>query len=92
MSQIMLAIIVLKTAILLLGGGITYIAYRAHRRTGAPSLRALALGFGIITFGALLGGIADQVFNVGFATGIVIDNFLTMLGFAIITYSLYIER
>ncbi|WP_160135606.1 DUF7521 family protein [Halococcus salsus] len=92
MSQMMLTIIVLKAAILLLGGGITYIAYRAHRRTGASSLRALAIGFGTITFGALLGGIADQVFNVGFATGVAIDNLLTMLGFAIITYSLYIER
>ena len=88
----MLTIIVLKAAILLLGGGITYIAYRAHRRTGASSLRALAIGFGTITFGALLGGIADQVFNVGFTAGVAIDNFLTMLGFAIITYSLYIER
>lgn len=40
-THINLLIIVAKTAILVLGGSITYYALRAYGRTGDPSLRAL---------------------------------------------------
>lgn len=88
----MLGILVIKTVILLLGGGITFIAYKAYRRTGAPSLRALVFGFGIITFGALLAGIAHQLLQVSLETGVLINSFLVAVGFAIIMYSLYLEQ
>jgi heme/copper-type cytochrome/quinol oxidase subunit 3 len=91
-QTISVAIIVIKTAILILGSGIAYIAYKAHRRTESPSLRALAFGFGVITVGALLAGIAHQLLGVGLRTGILINSVLTALGFVIIIYSLYIER
>ena len=87
-----IAIIISKTAILILGSGIAYIAYKAHRRTESPSLRALAFGFGIVTIGALLAGIAHQLLGVGLRTGIVINSTLTAFGFAIIIYSLYVQR
>jgi heme/copper-type cytochrome/quinol oxidase subunit 3 len=86
------AIIVLKTVILLLGSGITYIAYKAYRRTGEASLQILALGFGTITLGALLAGIANQILGVSLEQGIVINSLLVATGYAIIMYSLYIER
>lgn len=85
-------ILILKTVILALGGGIAVIAYKAYRRTGAGSLRALAFGFGIITFGALLAGIAHQLFEVALETGVLINSLLTAIGFAIVMYSLYIEQ
>lgn len=86
------AIVVVKTVILLLGSGITYIAYRAYRRTETPSLRMLGIGFGIITFGALLAGIAHQVLTVSLELGILINSVLVAIGLAIIMYSLYLER
>ena len=93
MSQFVLfGIIALKTVILLLGSGISYIAYRAYRRTGAPSLRALSIGFGVITVGALLAGIANQVLGVSFRLGVLLNSLLTVIGFGVIIYSLYIDR
>lgn len=92
MNQTMLAILVLKSVILVLGGGITVIGYKAYKRTGAVSLRALTLGFGIITFGALLAGIAHQVLGVAFETGVLVNSLLTAVGFTIIMYSLYLEQ
>ena len=92
MNQTMLAIIVIKTIILLLGGGITYIAYRAYLRTGASSLRSLSIGFGIVTLGALLGGIANLVFGVSLEKGVLINSLLVVLGFGVIMYSLYADR
>ena len=80
-----------KTAILLLGGSIAFFAYKAYRRTGDPSLRALVIGFSFVTIGALLGGIADQVLNVELATGVVINSTLTAIGFAVIVYALFLE-
>ena len=82
-------IVAVKTAILVFGGLITYFSYKAYRNTGERSLRALAIGFGIITFGALLAGVLDVLLNTSLALGVLIDAVLTLLGFAVITYSLY---
>lgn len=89
--SVLIGIIVTKTIILLLGGLITYLSYKAHRRTRPAALRALAIGFGIITLGALFAGIAHQFLDVELIIGIFINSILTMLGFVIITYSLYVE-
>ncbi|MFC6733864.1 MULTISPECIES: hypothetical protein [unclassified Haladaptatus] len=86
------AIVVVKTVILLLGSGVTYIAFSAYRRTGARSLRALGIGFGVITFGALLAGVANQLLSVSLELGVLINSVLVAIGFAIIMYSLIIER
>ena len=90
-ASIDIIIIAAKTAILLLGGSISYYALRAFRRTGDPSLRALAIGFGIVTVGALLGGVSHQIVRADLAVGIAIDSLLTAAGFAVIVYSLYVE-
>lgn len=92
MTWVGTAIVVVKTVILLLGSGITYIAYKAYRRTDAQSLRTLGIGFGVITFGALFAGIANQVLSVSLEMGVLINSVLVAVGFAIIMYSLFLER
>ncbi|MGM0604668.1 MAG: DUF7521 family protein [Halobacteriota archaeon] len=84
-------LIATKTAILLLGGSIAFFAYKAYRRTGDPSLRALVIGFSFVTAGALLGGIADQLLDVSLVAGVVVNSLLTTIGFAVIVYSLFVE-
>lgn len=90
-STVATSIVVVKTGILLFGGLITYFSLKAYRRTRAPALRALTIGFGTVTLGALLGGIVDQVLGIPFGVGILIDAMLTLVGFMIITYSMYAE-
>jgi len=90
-THINLLIIVAKTAILLLGGSITYYALRAYGRTGDPSLRALGIGFGVVTVGALIGGVSHQVIGADLAVGIAINSLLTAVGFGVIVYSLTVE-
>lgn len=82
-------IVAVKTAILVFGGLITYFSYKAYRNTGEGSLRALSIGFGIVTFGALLAGVLDALLDISLALGVLIDAVLTLIGFAVITYSLY---
>lgn len=86
-----LAITAAKTATLLLGGAITYFAWGAYRRTGAPALRALTIGFGIVTAGAVLSGAIDQFTPIDTLTVVLINSLLTALGFAVILRSLYVE-
>ena len=85
-------IIGFKTLTLVLGGLITYLAYKAYRRTRSRSLAALSLGFGIVTLGTFLAGVVDQLLAADFLTGLLIESALIALGFLIIVYSLYTTR
>jgi hypothetical protein len=90
-ATITLVIALLKTLTLVIGGSITFFSYRAYRRTGSTALRALTLGFGIITIGALVAGIIDQIFPVARTIALVVESLCTTAGFAVILYSLYVE-
>lgn len=92
MTWVGTAVVVVKTVILLLGSAITYIAYKAYRRTGTLSLQVLGIGFSIITLGSLLAGVADQFLSVSLEMGVLINSILVAIGFATILYSLYLER
>lgn len=91
MVHVTSTVVALKTVTLVLGGLITYFAFKAYRRTGAPALRALALGFGTVTFGSLLAGVVDRLLETAAASALVVESALTAVGFAIILYSLYAE-
>ena len=85
------AIVVTKTVTLMLGSLITLFSYRAYRRTGATALQALAIGFAIVTVGAILAGVVDQFTGLGFLVGALLQSTLTLVGFAVITCSLYVD-
>jgi len=91
MSHVTVAIAATKTVTLVLGALITLFSLRAYRRTGAPALRALGIGFATVTVGAMLGGVADLLLPVGFEVGVLLQSLLTAAGFGVITYSLYTE-
>ena len=91
MEHLTTAIIAVKTLTLALGGLITYLSVKAYRRTGAPALRALAVGFGTVTVGAILAGVVDQLLPFDLLWGVLVQSVLTLAGFAVITYSLYVE-
>ena len=91
MSHFNIALIAVKTGTLLLGSLITFLSLKAYRRTRARSLRALGIGFGLVTVGALLAGVGHQFTSLSLAHSIVIESLLTFLGFAVIVYSLYAE-
>lgn len=79
-----------NAATLVTGGAVALLAYRAFRRTGSAALQAVAVGFGVIVAGSVLGGavhlLAD---NVGLA--VAVQSSATAAGFAILLYSLYSE-
>ncbi|MFB6352943.1 MAG: hypothetical protein ABEJ92_02545 [Halobacteriales archaeon] len=92
MNHLTTAVVVLKTLTLVLGGTITYLAFKAFRRTGSAALRSLTLGFGLVTLGALLAGFVDQLAGFRTDAALVVESALTVAGFAVIVYSLYVDR
>jgi hypothetical protein len=92
MTKMMMAIAVIKTIILLIGGGITYIAFKAYRKSGDTSIGVLGIGFGVITVGAFVTGLANQFLSVSLATGVLVNSIFVAVGLAIIMYSLYMKR
>lgn len=91
-GDIPLAVLAFKTATLVLGGLITYLAAKAARKTESSGLGYLAVGFGTVTLGSILAGVADQVLFVDAQHALVVENALTTLGFVVIAYSLYVTR
>lgn len=87
--QITTLIIGLKTLTLVLGGLITYLSFKAYRRTKNNALGYLSVGFGIVTLGTLLAGVADQILQAGFEIGLLIESGLIAAGMLVIVYSLY---
>lgn len=78
-----------KTAILVFGSALTYLSYSAFKRTNSRSLRALATGIGLLTIGAMLGGVLHQLVGIGLDVSVSIQGVFTAMGLAIMTYSLF---
>lgn len=85
-------VVVAKAVSLALGALVTYFAARAYQRTGSPALRALTVGFALITVGALAAGLIDLLIDpLDRSTALVVESTFTALGFVIILYSLYVD-
>lgn len=89
--EIAIAITVVKTLVLVVGGVITYFAFKAYRRTRQPALGYLAGGFGIVTLGLVLAGTVHQILEVSLEVGVLIESSLVLVGFCVIAYSLYAQ-
>jgi hypothetical protein len=80
-----------KTVTLVCGGILTVLSARAARRTGSPALRALALGIGLLTVGALTGGASHQYLGLSLQESVSLQSVFTATGLGVMTYSLYAE-
>jgi 4-hydroxybenzoate polyprenyltransferase len=80
-----------KATTLVFGGALTLLAYRAFRRTGSDALRALSLGIGLLTAGALVAGVLHQVAGLPLEVSVSAQSIFTAVGFAVMTYSLFVD-
>lgn len=85
------ALIVVKTLMVVMGGAITYFAYTAYRRTRSRSLGFLAAGFALVTIGSALAGVAFEILGVWLGLGVLIEGTFVLVGFSLIAYSLVAE-
>lgn len=78
-----------ETVTLVFGGVLTYLAYRAFRRTGSGPLRALAAGIGLLTVGVFLGTLLHQIGRLPLEYSLMVQSVFMAAGFATMTYSLF---
>ncbi|MEF8786155.1 MAG: hypothetical protein V5A45_09500 [Haloarculaceae archaeon] len=91
LHQTTVVLVAAKTATLAFGSALTYLSYRAFRRTSLRALRALAVGIGLLTLGALLGGVLHQFAGISLEASVGTQSVFTAVGFAVMTYSLFID-
>jgi heme/copper-type cytochrome/quinol oxidase subunit 3 len=90
-AEVQLAVAIVKTLILVVGGSVTYLAYSAYRRTRDESLQLLAAGFALIVVGVLLGGFTFEILMVDIGVGVLIESLFVLAGLSIIAYSLRVQ-
>ncbi len=88
MSTTILIIAVANAVTLVLGGTITFLAWRAYRRTESAALRSLSIGIGLVTLGTLIGGSLHQLVATDVTTAVAVQSVFVAVGFAVLGYSL----
>jgi hypothetical protein len=89
--QTAVVLVAAKTATLAFGSALTYLSYRAFRRTNSRALRALATGISLLALGALLGSVLHQIAGISLRAGVGVQSVSTAVGFAVMTYSLFTD-
>jgi len=81
-----------KTLTLACGVVLTTLTYRAYRRTRSAAMRALSVGIGLVTAGAVLAGSLNQLAGLPLVLSTTVESLFTTAGFLVMTYSLYSDR
>lgn len=83
---------VTKVIALFLGAFIVYLAYKGYRRNASKPLLYVALGFGLITGATLLEGVMFVILQSDILAAIAIGTVVTVIGFVVIIYSIYVVK
>ncbi|ELY49322.1 DUF7521 family protein [Natronolimnohabitans innermongolicus] len=78
-----------KVAVLVLGGVVSVMAYKAYVRTQIEGLQYFAAGLFVITLGIFLAGILHHVVGMSSVAGLLIESLLICVGFLIMIFALY---
>jgi hypothetical protein len=81
-----------KGAALVLGVFIVYLAYTGFRRNRSRPLLFVAIGFALITGGTVAEGILYVLLGSQLLAAITAGTTITVLGFAVIIYSVYVVK
>lgn len=82
-------VVLVKIVVLLLGGLVSLLAYRAYKRTRVAGLQYFGFGLAVITLGtALVGGLHHTV-GIQLMLGLLLESLIICAGFLVIMVGLY---
>lgn len=84
-------LVIAKVVVLLLGLVIAATAYRGYRRTGSRPMRFLAVGFAIISIGAVIEGVLFDVFHFSIFWAGTVQTSIVAVGMLVVLYSLHTD-
>ncbi|ELZ00190.1 hypothetical protein C482_08958 [Natrialba chahannaoensis JCM 10990] len=80
---------VVKIVVLVLGGIVALLAYRAYVRTQIDGLQYFSIGFVIITVGTFLVGFLHHIVGISVTAGMLLESVIIGSGFLVMIYALY---
>lgn len=83
-----LVLSVVRFGVFLLGGGVTWVSYKAYRRTGERFLRNATIGFGVITVGVFAEGVLYNFSTLDLTTVHIVESLAIGVGLLILHVSL----
>ncbi|WP_254538779.1 DUF7521 family protein [Halomarina litorea] len=84
-----IGLVIAKLVTMALGFVIAYQAYRGYRRANSQSMLYLAVGFAIISFGAIIEGILFDVVGLTFHNAGTVATAIVAIGMLTILYALF---
>ncbi|WP_276274323.1 DUF7521 family protein [Haloarcula litorea] len=84
-----IGLVIAKLVTMALGFIIAFQAYRGYRRSNSQSMLYLAIGFAIISFGAIIEGILFDVVGLTFHNAGTVATAIVAIGMLTILYALY---
>lgn len=82
-------LVIAKIIVMLLGFLIAYQAYRGYRRNNSQPMLYVAIGFVLISFGAVIEGILFDVLGVSYADAGAVATSIVAVGMGSVLYALY---
>ena len=83
-----LVLSVVRFGVFLLGLGVTWVSYKAYRRTGERFLRTATIGFAVIAIGVFIEGILFNFSSLDLTTVHIVESLAIGLGLLILHISL----
>lgn len=83
-----LALSVIRFGVFLLGLGVTWVSYKAYRRTGERFLRTATIGFAVIAIGVFIEGVLFNFSTLDLTTVHIVESLAIGLGLLILHTSL----
>ena len=77
-----------RFAVFLLGVGVSWVSYKAYRRSGERFLRNATVGFAIITVGVFIEGILFNFFSLDLTTVHIVESLAVGIGLLVLHVSL----
>jgi hypothetical protein len=82
-------LVIAKAVTMVIGLLIAGTAYRGYRRSGSESMRYLAVGFAIISIGAVIEGVLFDVLHFSIFWAGTVQTSVVAVGMLVVLYSLY---
>jgi hypothetical protein len=83
-----LVLSVVRLAVFLLGASVSWVSYKAYRRTGERFLRDATFGFAIITVGVFIEGVLFNFLALDLTTVHIVESLAVGLGLLVLHVSL----
>lgn len=87
-----IVLVAVRLAIVAAGAALAFLCYRTYRRKRENSLLHLAVGFILVTMGAVVEGALYEFLKIGLLEVHTIESAIVAAGFSVVLYAIYTTK